>query len=117
MGCFADRKYSRKSKKVFELNPSLTESNTVFKTAAYSLAYLKSLMESINQEIEDNEEMSFVFSVGLREERNCIQVDVTTDDSESIAKILSLDTLGGAIDIVNINDPAVPEEAQKGQMP
>ncbi len=61
--------------------------------------------------------MSFVFSVGLREEKNCIQVDVTTDDPESIAKILSFDTIGGAIDIVNINDFVAPEEAQKGRMP
>lgn len=61
--------------------------------------------------------MSFVFSVGLREEKNCIQVDVTTDDSESIAKILAFDTLGGAIDIVNINNSVVPEGAQKGRMP
>ena len=103
--------------KVFALNPSLTESNTVFKTATFSLAYLENLMESINQEIEGNEDMSFVFSVGLREEKNCIQVDVTTDDPESIAKILSFDTIGGAIDIVNINDFVAPEEAQKGRMP
>lgn len=104
-------------KKVFELNPSLTESNTIFKTATYSLAYLKNLMESISQVIGSNGDMSFVSSVGLREEENCIQVIVTTDDSESIAKILAFDTLGGAIEIVNINNSVVPEGAQKGRMP
>lgn len=104
-------------KKVFELNPSLTESNTIFKTATYSFAYLENLMERISQVIGSNGDMLFVSSVGLREEKNCIQVIVTTDDSESIAKILAFDTLGGAIEIVNISNSVVPEEAQKDPMP
>lgn len=104
-------------KKVFELNPSLTEDNTIFMTATYSLSYLKELQKNISEAVGNGGEISFVSSIGLREEANCVQVTVTTDDPESIEKILSFDTLGGAIEIVNINSFVVPEEIKKGPMP
>lgn len=104
-------------KKVFELNPSLIEDNTIFMTATYSLSYLKELQKNISEAVGNGREFSFVSSVGLREEANCVQVIVTTDDPESIGKILSFDTLGGAIEIVNINSFVVPEESKKGRMP
>lgn len=104
-------------KKVFELNPSLTEDNTIFMTATYSLSYLKELQKNISEAVGNGGEISFVSSIGLREEANCVQVTVTTDDPESIEKILSFDTLGGAIEIVNINSFVVPEEIKKGRMP
>lgn len=91
-------------KKVFDLNPSLTENNTIFQSAAYSLAYLTDLMERISQAIGSNGEISFVSSIGLREEKNCIQVTVITDDSENIEKILAFDTIGGAIEIICLSD-------------
>lgn len=104
-------------KKVFELNPSLTEDNTIFMTATYSLSYLKELQKNISEAVGNGGEFSFVSSVGLREEANCVQVIVTTDDPGSIGKILSFDTLGGAIEIVNISSFVVPEESKKGRMP
>lgn len=104
-------------KKVFELNPSLTEDNTIFMTATYSLSNLKELQKNISEAVGNGGEFSFVSSVGLREEANCVQVIVTTDDPGSIGKILSFDTLGGAIEIVNISSFVVPEESKKGRMP
>ncbi len=53
-------------------------------------------MISIGQAADENEEFSFVSSIGLRTEKNCVEVDVTTDDEESIAKILAFDTIGGS---------------------
>ena len=106
-------------KKVFELNPTLTENDIIFQSVRFSRSYLKSLMISIGQAADENEEFSFVFSIGLRTEKNCLEVDVTTDDEESIAKILAFDTIGGgdAIEIVNINNKTVPNDVQKGPMP
>lgn len=106
-------------KKVFELNPTLTENDIIFESITFSRSYLESLMISIGQAADENEEFSFVFSIGLRTEKNCVGVYVTTDDEESIAKILAFDTIGGgdAIEIVNINDNAVPKDVQKGPMP
>ena len=99
-------------KKVLELNPALTENDIIFQAAAASMSYLRNLMVSIGQAVDDNEEFSFVSSIGLRED--CVDVYVTTDDPESIAKILAFDTLGGSIKIVNLNSYAAPEENQKG---
>ena len=99
-------------KKFLELNPALTENDIIFQAAAYSLAYLRNLMISIGQAADDNEEFSFVSSIGLQEDY--VDVYVTTDDPESIAKILAFDTLGGSIKIVNLNSYAAPAENQKG---
>ena len=106
-------------KKVLELNPTLTENDIIFRSVTFSRSYLESLMISIGQAADENEEFSFVFSIGLRIEKNCVEVDVTTDDEESIAKILAFDTIGGgdAIEIVNINNNTVPNDVQKGPMP
>lgn len=106
-------------KKVLELNPTLAENDVIFQSIAFSRSYLESLMISIGQAADENEEFSFVSSVGLRTERNCVEVDVTTDDEESIAKILAFDTIGGgsAIEIVNLNDYVVPIETQKAPKP
>lgn len=106
-------------KKVLELNPTLTENDIIFQSITFSRSYLESLMISIGQAADENEEFSFVSSIGLRTEKNCVEVDVTTDDEESIAKILAFDTIGGgsAIEIVNLNDYIVPIEAQKAPKP
>ena len=106
-------------KKVLELNPTLTENDIIFQSITFSRSYLESLMISIGQAADENEEFSFVFSIGLRTEKNCVDVYVTTDDEESIAKILAFDTIGGgdAIEIVNINSNVVPKDVQKGPMP
>lgn len=103
--------------KVFAINPTLTEDNTIFETATYSLTYLEDLMKSISKAVGNSEEFPFVSSVGLRVDKNCVQVSVTSDDLENIKKILAFDTLGGAIEIVNLNDFAVPMENQKAPMP
>lgn len=106
-------------KKVLELNPTLTENDIIFQSITFSRSYLENLMISIGQAADENEEFSFVFSIGLRTEKNCVDVYVTTDDEESIAKILAFDTIGGgdAIEIVNMNDNVVPKDVQKGPMP
>ena len=105
-------------KKVFELNPTLTENDIIFQSITFSRSYLENLMISIGQAADENEEFSFVFSIGLRTEKNCVDVYVTTDDEENIAKILAFDTIGGgdAIEIVNINNKTVPKDVQKGPM-
>lgn len=106
-------------KKVLELNPTLTENDLIFQSITFSRSYLESLMISIGQAADENEEFSFVSSIGLRTEKNCVEVDITTDDEESIAKILAFDTIGGgsAIEIVNLDDYVVPIEAQKVPKP
>lgn len=85
-------------KRVFEQNPDLSESNTIFKSADYSLTYLTELMTNISEEMGDGK-LPDVSIASLREELNRVVVTVTTEDTESVAKVLAFDAIGGAIEI------------------
>lgn len=101
-------------KRVLELNPTLEKDDVIFKTATYSQDYLTDLMKTMSQAVGNSKEFLFVSSIGLREEKNCIDVYVTTSDSEKLAKLLEFDTVGGAIEIVYLdNSSDVPEESRK----
>ncbi len=95
--------------KVFQLNPTLTEGNTVFKEAAYSRRYLMDLMERLSKA----DLPSVVSSVGFREERNRIEVIITADDADAVAEILAFDTVGGAIEIISPSDIQINENIIK----
>lgn len=86
--------------KVFQLNPTLNESNTVFEEAAFSYSYLVNLMESLSKA----DLPSVVSSIGFKEERNRIAVYLTADDASAVAEILAYDTIGGAIEIINCTE-------------
>lgn len=100
-------------KKVFQRNPGLLESNTIFKTADYSLAYLTELMAAISEKMGAGK-LPHVSSAGLREDMNRVEVTMTTDDADSAAKVFALDTAGGAIEIRYASGNATNEAAVKG---
>ena len=89
--------------KVFQLNPALKENNTIFKSADYSLRYLTDLMEKISQAMVQKE-FPNVTSAALREDRNRIVVTMLGEDMESEARLLALDSVGGAIEIDRLSD-------------
>ena len=95
--------------KVFQLNPTLTDGNTVFMEAAYSHKYLMDLMEKLSKA----DLPSVVSSIGFREERNRIEVIITTDDAGAVAEILAFDTIGGAIEIICLSDVQIDESIRK----
>ena len=95
--------------KVFQLNPTLTESNTVFREATYSRSYLMDLMARLSKA----DLPSVVSSIGFREERNRIEVIITADDAGAVAEILAFDTIGGAIEIINLSDIQINENLIK----
>lgn len=83
-------------KKVFEENPALRKENVTFQTADYSLAYLNELLNAISKSME-NGVFSSVSSACVMEQVNRIEVTLTEGDSEAEKAVLSLDTIGGAI--------------------
>ena len=110
-------------RKVLELNPTLSETDTIFETAVYSKSYLTDLLYRTSQTL-DVVHLPSGSSVGIRVDLNCIRVDVNStmmnDDAsiaDSIAEIMALDTQGGAIQIMYIGDREYPTEAQKGMAP
>ncbi len=82
---------------VFKRNPSISESGTEFKTADFSLAYLTQLMADISEAMMDGQ-LPFVTSASLREDYNRVEVNMTAESADFIAKVQSFDTLGGAIE-------------------
>lgn len=84
--------------KVFALNPSLKEENTVFQTAAYSYAYLTELLASISKAMA-NGNLPLVSTAGIYEDRNCIEVTMMAEDADALSKIMAFDALGGAITV------------------
>lgn len=100
-------------KKVFERNPDLLESNTTFKTADYSYAYLTELMANISEDMGDGK-LPYVSSSALREEMNRIVVTMTTDHADCLAKVLSFDEIGGAIEIQYAFGYVKDEAIEKG---
>ncbi len=85
--------------KVFEYNPSLKESSTIFRKADYTKAYLTELMAVISKAMGNNE-LPNVSSAALSEDKNRVVVYMTSEDEASVLKVNSFDTLGGAIEIV-----------------
>lgn len=76
----------------------ITEDKTIFKTAKYSYNYLTELQNRISKKMI-NKEFTFVSSSALMEDKNNIQVTVTSNNESDLSKIKTLDTIGGAIDI------------------
>lgn len=94
---------------VFERNPDLTEDNVIFQTAKYSLAYLNEVMENISEGMMDGK-LPYVTSAMLREQTNSIEVYLTTSDEDCVSRILSFDSIGGAIDIVYSDSNGMEEQ-------
>lgn len=99
--------------RVFEQNPDLLESNTVFKTADFSLSYLTDLLANISAEM-GTQRLPFITTVALREQDNRVEVTMTTDDEKYVAQVLSFDTIGGAIEFRYSTAQIVDEAIQKG---
>lgn len=95
--------------KVFQLNPTLTKENTVFKEATYYRSYLVDLMKWLSEA----DLPSVVSSIGFREERNRIAVYITADDPDAVAEILAYDSIGGAIEIICLSDVQINENLIK----
>lgn len=83
----------------------ITESKTKFEVAKYSYEYLTQLQEKISQKMT-NKELPFAISSAIMEDKNWIEVQVTTKKEEEIKKIKELDTIGGAINIQYSKDAA-----------
>ena len=84
---------------VLALNPSRHEDNIIFKTAAYSKAYLTYLMTEISNAMCAGK-LPLVTTAALREDKNCVEVTMISDEPYSVDKVLAFDTTGGAIEII-----------------
>lgn len=76
----------------------VTESKTKFEEAKYSYEYLIELQNRISQKMT-NKELPFAISSSIMEDKNWIEVQVTTNEDSELKKIRELDTIGGAINI------------------
>ncbi len=76
----------------------IAESKTKFETAKYSYEYLTELQDKIGTKMV-NKEWTFVTSSSIMENKNWIEVQVTTNKESELKKIRELDTIGGAISI------------------
>ena len=74
----------------------VSESTTIFEVGTYTLEYLTELQNKISSAMT-NKELPFVTSSVVDEIGNRIKVRVTTDNEADLAKVLVLDTIGGAI--------------------
>ncbi len=83
------------NRKAICLALGISEANTIFQPAKYTLEYMTSLLELVNKESLD-----FVTDVSFLESQNKIQVTVVTDNEEELDNLHKLDTLGGALDII-----------------
>ena len=76
----------------------ITESKTKFEVAKYSYEYLTELQDKIGTKMIEKE-FPFVTSSSIMEDKNWIEVQVTTNKESELKKIRELDTIGGAISI------------------
>lgn len=76
----------------------ITESKTKFEVAKYSYEYLTQLQNKISEKMT-KKELPFVISSSIIEDKNWIEVQVTTNKESELKKIKELDTIGGAISI------------------
>ena len=83
---------------VFRINPTLSRDTTIFKKADYSKVYLTETLADISKAMAA-QELPFVTTAALMEQINRVEVTMTTEDADSIAKVLAFDPLGGAIEI------------------
>lgn len=74
-----------------------TSENTTFKTAKYTMKYLTELQEKISDAMSNNE-LPFVMSSGVYDDKNRIIVTVNTKDEAEYSKLYAFDTIGGAIE-------------------
>lgn len=95
--------------KVFEMNPELLESSTVFQKADYSLMYLTKLQEAISDMMMEGE-LPFVTTSALMEDANHIRVTVTTESQEDLERLMAIDSTGGAIEVVYNPEGGVKED-------
>lgn len=77
---------------------NITESKTKFEVAKYSYEYLVQLQNKISEKMI-KKELPFVVSSSIMEDKNWIEVQVTTNKESELKKIRELDTIGGAISI------------------
>lgn len=71
----------------------------VFRSATYSLSYLKKVQNKISGAMSRNE-LPFVVESALMEDANRITVTVTTTDQTKLAELQAFDSAGGAIKVV-----------------
>lgn len=99
--------------KLLALYPSLAESGAIFRTGAYTLAYLTELQGDISAAMVRGE-LPFVTSSGVYESVNRIRVTVTTREEAELARLTALDALGGAIEI-EYTDAAATKDLARGE--
>lgn len=76
----------------------VSEEDVLFKTGTYTHVYLTKLQALISEAMV-NRTLPFVVTSGVYENKNRIVVGVTTRDASEIARVLAIDTIGGAIEI------------------
>lgn len=86
----------------------ISESQTIFKNAKYSYAYLTELQNNISKAMA-NKELPFVTSSALKDDTNNIEITVTSKNEVDLNKIKSYDTIGGAIEIKYSENKAIVE--------
>lgn len=86
----------------------ISESQTIFKNAKYSYAYLTELQNKISKAMA-NKELPFVTSSALKDDTNNIEITVTSKNEVDLNKIKSYDTIGGAIEIKYSENKAIVE--------
>ena len=77
---------------------NITESKTKFEAAKYSYEYLIQLQNKISEKMT-KKELPFAISSSIMEDKNWIEVQVTTNKESELKKIKELDTIGGAISV------------------
>lgn len=84
---------------VFQRNPAFLEEQVRFQTADYTLEYLTQVQEDISAAMAAGD-LPFVTVSVLREAENRIQVTVTSQEEEDLARVRAFDPQGGAIQLV-----------------
>lgn len=84
---------------VFQRNPAFLEDQVRFQTADYTLEYLTQVQEDISAAMVAGE-LPFVAVSALREAENRVQVTVTSQEEEDLARVRAFDPQGGAIQVV-----------------
>ena len=74
---------------VFCMNPALTEDNVTFLAADYSLDYLTDLMQRISDRMADGS-LTVASGAALREERNRVELDVSTSIAAAKRQLAAL---------------------------
>ena len=86
----------------------IKEDQVSFQTGTYTLQYLTELQRKISEGMVQKE-LPFVVASSVNEISNRITISVTTDDETLLKKVLSLDTIGGAIEI-QVSEGAIQED-------